>query len=166
RAYPAAYGHNPLSGRHALRRAGLTPYRLQSKEGLSLINGTQISTALLADALVRARRLARVADVAGAMTVEAVKASQRPFDPRLQAVRPHPGQAACAANLRRLLLDSQVMESHAHCGKVQDAYSMRCMPQVHGTLRDALDHVTAVVEREMNSATDNPLVFPDTGEVL
>jgi histidine ammonia-lyase len=156
----------PLSGRAALRRAHLQPYRLQAKEGISLINGTQISTALLADAWVRLRELARAADVTGAMTVEATKSSQRPFDPRIQLVRPHPGQAACAANLRRLLADSEVMLSHANCAKVQDAYSMRCMPQVHGTARDALAHVGAVLEREMNSATDNPLVFPDTGEVL
>jgi histidine ammonia-lyase len=156
----------PMSGRAALRRVHLKPYRLQAKEGLSLINGTQISTALLADALVRTWQLTRVADIAGAMTVEATKSSRRPFDPRIQTIRPHPGQAACAVNLCRLLLNSAIMESHAHCGKVQDAYSMRCMPQVHGSLRDALTHVTAVVEREMNSATDNPLVFPDTGEVL
>ena len=132
----------PLSGRAALRRVHLKPYRPQAKEGLSLINGTQISTALLADALVRARHLAQVADVAGAMTVEATKSSLRPFDPRIQEVRPHPGQVACAANLRRLLADSEIMASHADCSKVQDAYSMRCMPQVHGTLRDALAHVT------------------------
>jgi histidine ammonia-lyase len=159
-------GRKPMSGRAALRRVHLKPYRLQAKEGISLINGTQISTALLAEALVRTEELARVADIAGAMTVEATKSSQRPFDPRIQAIRPHPGQAACAANLRRLLADSAIMESHAHCSKVQDAYSMRCMPQVHGSLRDALTYITAVVEREMNAATDNPLVFPDTGEVL
>lgn len=158
--------HRPLSGRAALRRARLKPHRPQAKEGLSLINGTQISTAILADALVRARWLARVADVAGAMTIEATKSSLRPFDPRIQEIRPHPGQKACAANLRRLLADSAIMESHKDCSKVQDAYSMRCMPQVHGTLRDALDHVTQVVEREMNSATDNPLVFADTNEVI
>jgi histidine ammonia-lyase len=156
----------PLSGRAALRRVHLQPYRPQAKEGLSLINGTQISTALLADALVRARHLVRVADITGAMTIEATKSSQRPFDARIQAVRAHAGQAACAANLRRLLADSEVMVSHADCHKVQDAYSMRCMPQVHGTTRDALIHIQRIVETEMNSATDNPLVFPDTGEVI
>jgi histidine ammonia-lyase len=156
----------PLSGRAALRRVRLKPHRLQAKEGLSLINGSQISTALLVDALVRARHLARIADIAGAMTVEATKSSQRPFDPRIQQVRPHPGQAACAGNLRRLLDGSEIMISHADCSKVQDAYSMRCMPQVHGTLRDALVHVAQVVEREMNAATDNPLVFVDTQEVI
>jgi histidine ammonia-lyase len=156
----------PLTGRAALRRVRLKPYRPQAKEGLSLINGTQISTALLADAVVRARHLARVADVAGAMTVEATKSSHRPFDPRIQQIRPHPGQGACAANLRRLLADSAIMVSHADCSKVQDAYSLRCMPQVHGSLRDALRHVTGVVECEMNAATDNPLVFPDADEIL
>jgi histidine ammonia-lyase len=156
----------PLSGRAALRRVHLKPYRLQAKEGLSLINGTQISTAIFADALVRAWHLARIADIAGAMTVEATKSSLKPFDPRIQAVRPHPGQIASAGNLRRLLADSEIMVSHADCSKVQDAYSMRCMPQVHGTLRDALTHATQIVEREMNAATDNPLVFADTAEVI
>jgi histidine ammonia-lyase len=163
---PTALRHKPLSGRAALRRAHLKPYRPLAKEGLSLINGSQISTAILADALVRARQLARIADIAGAMTVEATKSSMKPFDPRIHAARPHPGQAACAENLRRLLDDSQIMPSHANCSKVQDAYSIRCMPQVHGTFRHAVAHVTEVVEREFNSATDNPLVFADTGEVI
>jgi histidine ammonia-lyase len=156
----------PLSGRAALRRVHLQPHRPLAKEGLSLINGTQISTAILTDALVRARDLAKIADIAGAMTVDATKSSQRPFDERLQAVRPHPGQIACAANLRRLLEGSEIMVSHVDCAKVQDAYSIRCMPQVHGTLRDALTEVTRIVECEMNSATDNPLVFVDTDEVI
>jgi histidine ammonia-lyase len=155
-----------LSGRAALKRVHLHPHRLLAKEGLAVINGTQISTALLADALVRAWDLVRVADVAGALTIEATKSSQKPFDPRIQELRPHPGQIACAANLRRLLAGSQVMASHAECAKVQDAYSMRCMPQVHGTTRDALTYVTAVVEREMNAATDNPLIFADSNEVI
>ena len=156
----------PMSGRAALKRVRFKPYRPQAKEGLSLINGTQISTAILVDALVRAWDLARVADIAGALTIEATKSSQKPFDSRIHEVRPHPGQIASAANLRRLLAESEVMASHAMCSKVQDAYSMRCMPQVHGTVRDALAYVTSVVEREMNSATDNPLVFADTSEVV
>jgi histidine ammonia-lyase len=163
---PSGRGGTMLSGRAALRRVHLKPYRLQAKEGLSLINGTQISAALLADALVRARHLARIADVAGAMTLEATRSSLRPFDPRIQALRPHPGQIAVAENVRRFMEGSEILPAHADCGKVQDAYSIRCMPQVHGTLRDALAHVAGVVETEMNSATDNPLVFPDTGEVL
>ncbi len=165
-AEPPRTPARPLSGRAALKRVHLKPYRPQAKEGLSLINGTQISTAILAENAVRSWQLARIADIAGAMTVEATKSSQKPFDARIHAIRPHPGQIACAANLRRLLADSAIMASHAECGKVQDAYSMRCMPQVHGSMRDALSYVTASVERELNSATDNPLVFPDTDEVL
>ncbi len=160
------HGSKLMSGRAALRRVHLRPYQLQSKEGLSLINGTQISTAILADALVRARHLARIADIAGTMTLEATRSSIRPFDPRIQQVRPQPGQAESAANVRRLMQGSEILPSHAECGKVQDAYSIRCMPQVHGTLRGALTHITQIVEVEMNSATDNPLVFADTGEVL
>ncbi|HEY8504659.1 MAG TPA: histidine ammonia-lyase [Gemmataceae bacterium] len=156
----------PVPGAEALRRAGLEPYELQAKEGLALINGTQISTAILADALIRARDLAKIADVAGAMTLEAVRGSIRPFDPRVQQIRGQPGQLACAANVRRLLEGSEIIPSHAECGKVQDAYSIRCMPQVHGAFRDALAFVASVVEREFNAATDNPLVFPDTGEVI
>jgi histidine ammonia-lyase len=156
----------PMSGRAALERVRLRPYRPLAKEGISMINGTQVSTALLSDALVRARHLSRVADVAGAMTVEATRSSLRPFDPRIQQIRPHPGQVACAANLRRLLHESEIMPSHAACAKVQDAYSLRCMPQVHGTFRDAVAHVSGVLERELNSATDNPLVFVETGEVI
>jgi len=156
----------PAATGPVLKRLGLEPYRLQAKEGLSLINGTQISTALLADAAVQAQHLARIADVAGSLTVEATKSSQKPFDERIGAVRPHPGQQASAANLRRLLAGSDIMASHADCNKVQDAYSLRCMPQVHGTFRDALAHVTRTVECEMNAATDNPLVFADDGEIL
>jgi histidine ammonia-lyase len=165
---PTPHGKHPRlqSGRAALRRVHLQPHRPQAKEGLSLINGTQVSTALLADALVQARHLARIADVAGAMTVEATRSSLRPFDARIQAVRPHPGQVACAANLRGLLDVSEVMASHAGCTKVQDAYSLRCMPQVHGAFRSALGHVTHIVEIEMNAATDNPLVFAEASEVI
>jgi histidine ammonia-lyase len=155
-----------VSGLAALRRVRLQPHRPLAKEGLSLINGTQVSTALLADALVQARHLARVADVAGAMTVEATRSSLKPFDSRIQEVRPHPGQAACAANLRQLLEGSEIMPSHADCPKVQDAYSIRCMPQVHGAARDALAHIARVLEVEMNAATDNPLVFADSATVI
>jgi histidine ammonia-lyase len=159
-------GARPISGRAALAKAHLRPHRPQAKEGLALINGTQISTALLVEALARARHLAKVADIAGAMTVEATKSSLRPFDARLQEIRPHPGQIASAANLRSLLADSDINLSHADCDKVQDAYSLRCMPQVHGAMRGAVAYVTQVAEVEMNAATDNPLVFADTGEVI
>lgn len=148
----------------ALRSVGLAPVVLEAKEGLSLINGTQFMTSLGALALIDAERLCRVADIAGAMSLEALKGSSRPFDPRLQAVRPHPGQSLVAANLRALLAESQIMESHRNCGKVQDAYSLRCMPQVHGATRDALAWTRGVLEREVNAVTDNPSVFTDGEE--
>lgn len=143
----------------ALAKAGIEPLTLEAKEGLALINGTQYMAALGALALIDAQRLATLADIAGAMSLEALKGSQRPFDPRLHQVRPHSGQIATAENLRKLLADSPIMESHLHCGKVQDAYSLRCMPQVHGATRDALAWAASVVETELNSVTDNPLVF-------
>jgi len=147
-----------------LAEAGVSPVELEAKEGLALINGTQYMASLGTLALLAAERLATVADVAGAMSVEALKGSSTPFDERLQAARPHPGQALVAKNLRGLLADSEIMESHKDCGKVQDAYSLRCMPQVHGATRDALAWVRSVLEREVNSVTDNPSVFIDRGE--
>ncbi|HEU4404901.1 MAG TPA: histidine ammonia-lyase [Polyangiaceae bacterium] len=147
--------------REALEAAGLRPIALEAKEGLSLINGTQYMAALGALAVNEARRLCAVADVAGAMSLEASRGSARPFDERVVGLRPHPGALACAKNLRDLLRDSPLMRSHADCRKVQDAYSFRCMPQVHGASRDALAWAAEVLEREANSVTDNPLVFPD-----
>ena len=160
----AAFAGRQMPSGEALSAAGLSPVELQAKEGLSLINGTQYMTALGALALCDLARLATVADIAGAVSLEALKGSRRPFDERLMRVRPHPGQEACAQNLRALLTESEIMESHAHCGKVQDPYSLRCMPQVHGATRDALDWCTAVLEREVNSVTDNPTVFLGDGE--
>jgi len=148
-----------VSGAEAMKRAGVTPVALEAKEGLALINGTQYMASLGTLALLDAERLCRVADVAGAMSLEALKGSSRPFDPRLHAARPHPGQTLVADNMRAMLADSEIMESHRHCGKVQDAYSLRCMPQVHGASRDALAWVRGVLEREINSVTDNPSVF-------
>jgi histidine ammonia-lyase len=146
-----------------LKKAGIAPVALEAKEGLALINGTQFMASLGTLALLQAERLATVADVAGAMSLEALKGSSRPFDERLQLARPHPGQALVAKNLRALLTDSEIMDSHKHCGKVQDAYSLRCMPQVHGATRDALAWVRGVLEREINSVTDNPSVFLTEG---
>ncbi|MCC6999302.1 MAG: histidine ammonia-lyase [Deltaproteobacteria bacterium] len=148
-----------VPGDEALRRAGLTPIELAAKEGLSLVNGTQLMTAVGALALHDAHDTARLADVSGAISLEALRGTPRAFDARIQAVRPHPGQATSASNLRRLLAGSAIVESHRDCGKVQDPYSLRCMPQVHGATRDTLDFVTAALEREANSATDNPLIF-------
>ena len=162
----ASYRGERLAGVEALRHAGLAPVTLKAKEGLALINGTCGMTGIGALALTRAERLAKLADVAGAMTLEALRGSQVPFDERLQAVRPHPGQAASARNLRLLLQDSEVMVSHKDCGKIQDSYTLRCIPQVHGAVREALTFARATLTRELNSATDNPLVFPESGDIL
>jgi histidine ammonia-lyase len=147
-----------------LEEAGVKPVVLEAKEGLALINGTQYMASLGTLALLEAERLAVAADIAGAMSLEALKGTSRPFDERLHEVRPHPGQKTVATNLRRLLTDSEIAESHKDCGKVQDAYSLRCMPQVHGATRDALGWVRQVLEREVNSVTDNPSVFSSGGE--
>ncbi len=147
-----------------LAEANIEPVVLEAKEGLALINGTQYMASLGTLSLLAAERLCTVADIAGAMSLEALKGSSRPFDERLHAARPHPGQSTVAENLRVLLADSQIAESHRDCGKVQDAYSLRCMPQVHGASRDALAWVRSVLEREVNSVTDNPSVFVDRGE--
>ncbi len=148
-----------LPGAEALGRAGITPITLQAKEGLALINGTQYMTAIGALALHDAATLATTADIAGAISLDALQGSEKPFDARLMQLRPHPGQTLVADNLRRLLANSAIMVSHADCAKVQDPYSLRCMPQVHGASRDALEFATSVIEREINSVTDNPSVF-------
>jgi histidine ammonia-lyase len=160
------FGGHRLPGGEALRAAGLAPLVLEPKEGLALVNGTQLTTAVGALAVAGALRLARSADVVGALTLDALEGTDVAFDPRIHAARPHPGQAASARNLARLLAGSGVRESHRDCGRVQDAYSLRCMPQVHGTVREALAYAASAHVVEMNSATDNPMVFADTGEIL
>ena len=156
----AFVGTERLPGRTALVRAGLEPVVLEAKEGLALVNGTQAMCAVGALALLRGEALAETADLAGAMTLEGLLGSHRPFIAPIQAVRPHPGQVAVAEHLRGLLRNSEIVESHADCSKVQDPYSLRCMPQVHGAVRDGLQHARRVLSIEVNSATDNPLVFP------
>jgi histidine ammonia-lyase len=151
----------------ALENAGLQPVTLEAKEGLALLNGTQAMHSVGGLALFRAQRLARVADVAGAMSLEALKGTPTAFDERIHKARPHPGQQAVAEHLRHLLRDSEIRQSHlADDPRVQDAYSLRCMPQVHGAARGALDHCEDVLEIESASATDNPLVFAETKDVL
>jgi histidine ammonia-lyase len=162
----AVHEGRQLPGSEALRAAGLAPVTLEAKEGLALINGTQLMTAVAGLALADAERLVRTADVLGAMSLDALCGTDVAFDPRIHAPRPHPGQSASARNLRKLLAGSAIRESHRDCGKVQDAYSLRCIPQVHGAARDALAYVSATVVVEMNAATDNPMVFADTGEML
>jgi histidine ammonia-lyase len=155
-----------LPAAEALAAVDLAPVVLEAKEGLALINGTQLMTALTGLALVEAWRIVRTADVLGALTLDALKGTDVAFDPRIHAARPHPGQGASARNLKKLLAGSPIRESHRDCGKVQDAYSLRCIPQVHGATRDALAYVSAVLAVEMNAATDNPMVFAETGELL
>mgnify|MGYP000094313064 CR=1 FL=1 len=150
----------------ALAEAGIAPLQLEAKEGIALVNGTQAMVAVGALCVQRAKRLADVADVAGAMSLEALHGTNAACDPRLHAVRPHPGQQEVAARLLRLTEGSEIMRSHKDCQRVQDAYSLRCMPQVHGAVRDAIRHVEGIVGIELNSATDNPLVFAETGDVL
>lgn len=148
-----------LPGDEALAAAGLEPVTLRAKEGLALINGTQLTTGLAALALVDAERVLRASDAAGALTTEVTMSTTANCDPAVHEVRPHDGQAASARNVKRLTADSEVVESHRNCDRVQDAYSIRCLPQVHGAVRDALAHLREAVETELNSATDNPLVF-------
>src|SRR5438132_1304411 len=156
-----------MESREALRRAGLKPVELQAKEGLALLNGTQAMHAVGGLALLRAKRLSRVVDVAGATSLEALKGTPAAFDPRLQDARPHPGQRAVAKHLMSILEGSDIRRSHLKDDpRIQDAYSLRCMPQVHGAVRDALSHCENVLLIESGSATDNPLVFSENGDVI
>lgn len=158
-------GDGTLAAREVLRRHGLEPLQLEAKDGLALINGTQMMSAYGAWVLHRSLHLQTMADVLAAMSLEALRGSLKPFDERIQSLRPHPGQGVVARNVRSLLRSSEILESHRFCGKVQDPYSLRCVPQVHGASRDALGHAGEVIERELNSVTDNPLVFDD-GDIL
>ena len=164
----ATVGDDPavLPGREALDRAHLAAVDLEAKEGLALINGTQASTAVAALALLGAERLARAADIAAALSIDGLRGSLHPFEARLHDARPYPGQRTSAANLLRLLQGSAINSSHAHCGRVQDAYSLRCAPQVHGAARDALAYVRRTLEIESNAATDNPMVFAQSGDIV
>jgi len=157
-----------LPGARALASVGLRPATLGAKEGLALVNGTQAMTAVGSLAVLRAERLARLADLAGAMTLEGLLGSHRPFEAAIQEVRGQPGQVASAARLRELLGGSEINASHQGpgCHKVQDPYSLRCMPQVHGAARDGIGFCRGVLEREVNAATDNPLVFAEKGDIV
>ena len=162
----AWYRQERLPSSQALALVGLAPVVLGAKEGLALVNGTQAMCAVGALALARAERLADVADLAGAMTLEGLLGSHKPFLPEIQEVRPHPGQRASAERLRELLADSELVLTHEHCSKVQDPYSLRCMPQVHGAAREGIGFVRRILETEVNSATDNPLVFVGSGRII
>jgi len=158
-------GDQHIPGGQALAAAGLSPVTLQAKEGLALINGTQLITSLGNLAVARFTRLAKLADAIAGLSLEALRGSRRAFDPRIHAARPHPGQILVADRMRELLGESSaIADSHLDCHRVQDAYSLRCIPQVHGVTRDALAFAGAILERELNSATDNPMIFTDTQE--
>ena len=157
---------HPSPSLPALQAAGLSAVSLGPKEGLALINGTQASTGVLALAVQRAMRLSRAADIAAAMSIDALRGSTKPFDARIHDARPVPGQAAAAANVRALLDGSAINASHRHCGKVQDAYALRCTPQVHGSAREAMAFAHRLATIEANSATDNPMVFAEEGDIV
>ncbi|MDP6962782.1 MAG: histidine ammonia-lyase [Planctomycetota bacterium] len=155
-----------VSTKVALKRIGLEPIELVAKEGLALINGVQISNAIGLVAWAKMRDLSVTADIAGALSLEALMGSHSPFDARVTRVRPHGGAVSAAANMRKLLAKSEVKKAHAKCERVQDPYSFRCIPQVHGAAKDALAHLSDALVLEANSATDNPLVFPDKGDSI
>jgi len=162
----AFYQGQRMPARQALERAGLQPVVLEAKEGLALVNGTQAMCAVGTHLQLRAEMLADVADIAGSMTLEGLLGSHKPFMHEIHDVRPHQGQKDCAAHLRRILAGSELVETHVNCSKVQDPYSLRCMPQVHGAAREGLRFARGVLEVEVNSATDNPLVFVDSGRIV
>ncbi len=159
------YKGTRMPGKQAMGEAGIQPITLLAKEGVALINGTQVMTAIGTFALLAGENLAQTADIAAAMTMEALEGILSAFDEKIQRVRPHPGQIRCAENIRSLLKGSEILGNADH-RRVQDAYTVRCIPQVHGAARDALTYVRSVLEREINSATDNPLIFTETGEVI
>jgi histidine ammonia-lyase len=159
-------GDRRVPAAEALARAGVPPLVLETKEGLALLNGTHLMAGHGALTVLDGARLTRLADVAGAMSLEALMGSNAAFDPRIHALRPHPGQLAAAANLMKLTAESAIIASHRDCTRVQDAYSLRCMPQVHGSAREAVAFARSVIERELASVSDNPLVFPADGAVL
>jgi histidine ammonia-lyase len=156
-----------VDGKVALKRHGLEPISFEAKEGLAILNGTQVMTAYAIWSLIQTKNLIKVADIVGAISLEALLASLTPFDKRIQELRPHPGQKLVAANIRKILSKSSIVESHkTDHDIVQDAYSLRCIPQVHGAVRDALNFIESVLLIEVNSVTDNPLIFPQEGAVL
>lgn len=155
-----------VSGREALAVCGLKPLDLEAGEGLALINGTQAMTAIGGLAVYDAARLARHTDLAAAMSLEVLMGSKTEFDPRIHQMRPHPGQAIAAENMDRIIRNSEIISSHRDCKRVQDAYTLRCSPQVHGASRDAIAYAQKVLETEMNASTGNPLIHPESGEFL
>jgi len=161
----AFYENERLDGKEALQKIGLDPIELAAGEGLALINGTQVMTGMAALVVHDAIRLSKLADIAGAMSLEVLMGSNSEFDPRIHQIRPHPGQVASAENMLRLTADSGIIKSHQGCARVQDAYTLRCSPQIHGASKDAVVHARNVVDIEINATTTNPLIFSDTREI-
>jgi len=162
----AFYQGRRISGARALEVCGLAPIRLESGEGLALVNGTQVMTAIGALAVYDALQLSKITDIAAAMSLEVLMGSRTEFNKKIHQIRPHPGQAACADNMERLTRNSEIITSHKDCSRVQDAYTLRCSPQVHGATLDAVHYCRRVIETEMNSSTNNPLIFADSGDFL
>ena len=162
----AFYKGEKISGIEALKKCGMEPLRLEAGEGLALVNGTQLMTAIGGLSVYDAIRLSKMTDIAAAMSLEVLMGSRTEFDPRIHQVRPHPGQAAAANNMDRITQNSEIITSHKDCSRIQDAYTLRCSPQVHGASKDAITYARNVVETEMNSSTNNPLIFPESGEFL
>ena len=162
----AFYKGQRISGMEALRKCGMEPIQLEAGEGLALVNGTQVMTAIGGLAVYDSLKLAKMSDIAAAMSLEVLMGSRTEFDPRIHRVRPHPGQAAAADNMGRITQNSEIISSHKDCSRVQDAYTLRCSPQVHGASKDAINYALNVVETEMNSSTNNPLFFPESEEFL
>ncbi|MFW5855373.1 MAG: histidine ammonia-lyase, partial [Thermodesulfobacteriota bacterium] len=162
----AFYNGERIPGKEALKRAGIAPVELEAAEGLALINGTQVMTAVGGLAAHDALELSKITDIAAAMSLEVLMGSRTEFDPRIHQVRPHPGQGAAADNMLRLVQNSEIITSHKDCRRIQDAYTLRCSPQVHGASRDAVDYTAGVLETEMNSSTNNPLIFAESEEFL
>jgi len=162
----AFYKGRRMSGGHVLSKCGLTPVQLESGEGLALVNGTQVMTAIGARAVYDAVRLSKMTDIAAAMSLEVLMGSRTEFDKRIHQIRPHPGQAAVADNMERIIRNSEIITSHKDCSRIQDAYTLRCSPQVHGATKDAVSYCRTVIETEMNSSTNNPLIFSESEDFL
>jgi histidine ammonia-lyase len=162
----AFYEGQRLSGIEALQKCGLNPLTLKAGEGLALVNGTQVMTAIGGLSIYDAIKLSKMTDISAAMSLEVLMGSKTEFDKRIHQVRPHPGQAAAADNMDRITRDSEIISSHKDCSRIQDAYTLRCSPQVHGASKDAIMYAKKVIETEMNSSTNNPLIFSESQEFL
>lgn len=162
----AFYEGQRISGLEALKKCGMEPLQLEAGEGLALVNGTQMMTAIGGLSVYDSLRLSKMTDIAAAMSLEVLMGSRTEFDPRIHQVRAHPGQAAAADNMEKITRNSEIISSHKDCSRIQDAYTLRCSPQVHGASKDAITYARKVVETEMNSSTNNPLIFPESQEFL